>query len=140
MTTMLKTYSELISFSTFEDRYNYLKLNGAVGEETFGPDRYLNQSFYKSNEWKQLRHHIIVRDNGCDLGIDDRIIGGRIIIHHINPIIIDQVKSIDYFLCDPENLICVSNNTHQAIHYGDEALLILSKPIERHRNDTCPWK
>jgi len=135
-----KTYSELVKFQTFKERFQYLKLNGAVGEETFGFDRYLNQAFYNSLEWKRFRRDIIVRDNGCDLGIDDREIGGMIIIHHLNPISMDDIikKNVEVLL-NPENVICVSSLTHQAIHYGDENLLSTA-PIERSKNDTCPWK
>ena len=136
---MLRTYSELIALSSFEDRYEYAKLNNSVGTQTFGCSRYLNQSFYRSSEWRQLRHHIIVRDNGCDLGVEDRIIGGRIIIHHLNPITEKDLESGNEFIFSPENLISVSNNTHQAIHYGDESLLV-KDPIVRFKNDTCPWK
>lgn len=134
-----KTYSELMSLETFEERYRYLRINGEVGAETFGCDRYLNQLFYSSDEWKQFRRNIIIRDMGCDLGIEDRKIGGLIIVHHINPITIDDVLQRRKCLMDPENVICVSFNTHQAIHYGDDSLLIQG-PIERKMNDTCPWK
>lgn len=135
-----KTYSELIAIPTFEERFRYLKLNGTIGEETFGFDRYLNQAFYLSEEWKRFRREIIIRDNGCDLGIDDREIGGMIIIHHLNPITMDDIlkRNIDVLL-NPENAICVSHLTHQAIHYGDESLLITA-PVERSKNDTCPWR
>lgn len=134
-----KTYSELMSLETFEERYRYLRINGEVGAETFGCDRYLNQLFYSSDEWKRFRRNIIIRDMGCDLGIEDREIGGLIIVHHINPITIDDVLQRRKCLMDPENVICVSFNTHQAIHYGDDSLLIQG-PIERKMNDTCPWK
>lgn len=135
-----KTYSELITFPTFEERFRYLKLNGVIGEETFGFDRYLNQAFYLSEEWKRFRRGIIIRDNGCDLGMDDREIGGTIIIHHLNPITMDDIlkRNIEVLL-NPDNAICVSHITHQAIHYGDESLLITA-PIERSKYDTCPWK
>lgn len=134
-----KTYSELMSFETFEERYRYLRINGEVGAETFGCDRYLNQLFYSSDEWKRFRRNIIIRDMGCDLGIEDRDIVGLIIVHHINPITIDDVLQRRKCLMDPDNVICVSFNTHQAIHYGDDSLLIQG-PIERKMNDTCPWK
>ena len=140
MVMMIKTYSELLSFESFEDRYNYLKLSGEVGAETFGSFRYVNQSFYRSSEWKRIRNHIIARDEGCDLAISDRTIGGRILIHHLNPILEDDIVQHRSIVFDPENLICVSNNTHQAIHYGDASLLVLSKPIERKLNDTIPWR
>ena len=138
--TTIKTYSELIQFPTFEERYRYLRLCGKVGEETFGFDRYLNQNFYRrDNEWLELRDYIIRRDNGCDLGIPDRSIGGRILIHHIEPITKDDVLRRTKRLLDPDNLICVMDSTHRAIHYGDESLLILA-PVERTKNDTCPWR
>lgn len=135
-----RTYSELINIPTFEGRYEYLRLSGQVGKDTFGYDRYLNQAFYRSKEWKEFRRYIIVRDDGCDLGIEDHIITGRIIIHHINPITPDDLinGNIESILC-PENAICVSASTHNAIHYGDASLLI-TEPIERSKNDTCPWR
>ena len=135
----IKTYSELITFSTFEERFEYLQLKGIVGQETFGFDRYLNQILYNSKEWKHLRNEIIVRDNGCDLAFEGFEIHGRILIHHINPITIDDVIKRREMVFDPENLICVTHNTHNAIHYGDKSLLITG-PIERRANDTCPWK
>lgn len=135
----IKTYSELITFSTFEERFEYLQLKGIVGQETFGFDRYLNQILYNSKEWKHLRNEIIVRDNGCDLSLEGFEIHGRILIHHINPITIDDVIKRREMVFDPENLICVTHNTHNAIHYGDKSLLITG-PIERRANDTCPWK
>ena len=136
----IKSYSELITLPTFEERYHYLKLGGKVGEETFGFDRYLNQVFYSSAEWKRFRRDIIVRDLGCDLGIEDRTIGGIIIIHHINPIILADIHRRNLgVLLNPENVICVSHNTHNAIHYGDESLLTLAL-IARRPNDTCPWR
>ena len=138
--TTFKTYSELITLPTFIERFNYLKLQGEVGMETFGFDRWLNQVFYSSKEWKDFRRDMIIRDMGCDLGIEDREIQGAIFLHHINPITIDDIRyrRIEKLL-NPENVICVSFTTHQAIHYGDESLLI-SEPIERNRNDTCPWR
>lgn len=135
----IKTYSELITLPGFEERYRYLKLNGVVGEETFGFDRYLNQIFYTSSEWRAIRDHVIVRDNGCDLGVDGREIHGKILIHHMNPInTLDILKRSD-FLLNPEYLICTYKNTHDAIHYGDESLLIKDL-VERRKNDTCPWR
>lgn len=136
-----KSYSELITLPTFEERYEYLKIGGRVGEETFGYDRWINQLFYRSKEWKDFRRDIIVRDMGCDLGIEDREISGIIIVHHINPIPKYAIERgmIDILL-NPENAICASHNTHNAIHYGDDSLLIESKPIERKQNDTCPWR
>lgn len=135
----IKTYSELITLPTFEERYRYLRLTGRVGEETFGFDRYLNQIFYNSREWKDIRDYVIVRDGGCDLGIEDREIFGKILIHHMNPIRQEDILRRSKFLLDPEYLISTVHNTHNAIHYGDESLLILA-PIERTKNDTCPWR
>ena len=135
----IKTYSELIKLPTFEERFQYLKLSGAVGKETFGFDRYLNQNFYRSAAWKRVRDQVIVRDNGCDLGIDDRIIYGKILIHHMNPINDRDILDLTDILLNPEYLICVSHLTHNAIHYSDESLLP-SEPIVRFKNDTCPWK
>ena len=138
-TTNIRTYSELIQLPTFEERFNYLRLGGVVGKDTFGFDRYLNQQFYRSGEWKRIRNQVIVRDNGCDLGIDDYEIHGRILIHHMNPISIEDLQHISDLLMNPEYLICVSHRTHNAIHYGDESLIV-SAPIERTQNDTCPWR
>lgn len=134
-----RTYSELIQFSTFEERFKYLSLDGQVGEETYGFDRWMNQAFYRSQEWKQIRNHVIVRDSGCDLGILGREIRERIIVHHMNPIMVHDIQFATEYLLNPEFLICTTHNTHQAIHYGDEKLLI-SEPIVRTPNDTCPWK
>ena len=135
----IKTYSELILLPTFEERFEYLKLSGQVGKETFGFDRYLNQNFYRSAAWRRVRDQVIVRDCGCDLGIEDRMIGGKILIHHMNPIVYTDILNLTDILLNPEYLICVSHNTHNAIHYGDDNLLI-KNPIVRTRNDTCPWK
>ena len=137
---MIRTYSELSKISSFEDRYRYLKLaDGRIGDDTFGYDRYLNQMFYKTPEWKRLRDQLILRDNGCDLGVEGYDIHGRIIIHHMNPISkTDIVDRTDYLL-NPEYLICTTINTHNAIHYGDETSLVTT-PIERTKGDTCPWK
>ena len=137
--TIIRTYSELIAFPTFEERVKYLQLEGSVGKDTFGYDRYLNQLFYKTAEWKRLRQDLIIRDNGCDLGVEGREIYGRIIIHHLNPITKDDIVSRTEYLLNPDFLICTTHNTHNAIHYGDESLLCLG-PIERKPNDTCPWK
>ena len=135
----IRTYSELTTLSTFEERFRYLKLTACVGDETFGFDRYLNQQFYHSAEWKSLRNEIIIRDNACDLGILDRELNKRIIIHHMNPITKnDLIHQTDYLL-NPEYLICVSHRTHQAIHYGDESVLD-DGVVERSKNDTCPWR
>lgn len=136
---IIKTYSELIRLSTFEERYQYLRLRGKVGEDTFGFDRYLNQAFYKSDEWKNIRDIVILRDNGCDLGMPDREIRERILIHHMNPITKDDIINRTDFLLNPEYLICTIKNTHDAIHYGDENLLI-KDPVQRSKYDTCPWK
>ena len=137
--TNIRTYSELITFPTFKERFNYLKLDGLVGESTFGFDRYLNQMFYRSQRWKEIRDFVIIRDNGCDLGVEGYEIHSRIVIHHMNPITIEDIRKESEFLLDPEFLICTIHNTHNAIHYGDENLLIKA-PIERSKNDTCPWK
>ena len=139
MTMTIRTYSELITIPTFEERYKYLKIGGKVGEETFGFERYLNQEFYKSHEWQSIRRQVIVRDLGCDLGIEAREIHGKIIVHHMNPITIDDIIEASDFLLNPEYLICTLKSTHDAIHYGDESLLIKA-PVERTKNDTCPWK
>ena len=139
MSMSIKTYSELITIPSYEERFKYLKLDGVVGEETFGFDRYLNQIFYNSDEWKSRRNDIIIRDNGCDMAMDDYEIKGRIYIHHMNPIAITDIISQSDFLLNPEYLVCVSFRTHQAIHYGDESLLVTA-PIERKPNDTCPWR
>ena len=135
----IRTYSELIKLHTYEERYKYLQLKGTVGEETFGFDRYWNQNFYRSQEWKRIRDYIIIRDNGCDLGMEDRIIQGKIIIHHMNPISSRDIQNVSDYLMNPEYLICTTHQTHNAIHYGDENLL-MTNPIERTANDTCPWK
>ena len=135
----IRTYSELIAIPTFEERFKYLQLNGNVGAETFGYDRVFNQRFYSSLEWKRLRDEIIFRDNGCDLGILDRRIMGKIFIHHMNPIMLEDIRESSEFLLNPEYLICMSFETHNAIHYGDENLLFKA-PIERKQYDTCPWK
>ena len=136
---MIRTYSELITLPTFEERYEYLKIGGTVGEETFGFDRYLNQSFYKTKEWLRIRDHVIIRDQGCDLAMIDREIRGKILVHHMNPIAKEDIVRRSKYLLDPEYLICTVKNTHDAIHYGDESLLIKA-PIERQKNDTCPWR
>lgn len=136
---MTRRYSELITIPTFEERFEYLKLGGKVGEETFGFDRYINQKFYTSKEWLKVRDQIIIRDNGCDLGIKGRDIYGRIHVHHMNPITVDDIiNRLDYCL-DPEFLITVSYNTHQAITYSDKSILTL-EPIVRKPNDTIPWR
>lgn len=135
----IKTYTELSRLSTFEERYRYLRIGGSIGHETFGFDRYLNQVFYRSQKWKSVRDQVIIRDNGCDLGVDGYEIYGRVIVHHMNPITLKDIERESEFLLDPEFLICTVHNTHNAIHYGDENLLIKA-PIERSKNDTCPWR
>lgn len=137
--TIIRSYSELSRLRTFKERYEYLRLDGKVGKETFGFDRYLNQIFYKSDEWKSIRDFVIIRDNGCDLGIEGYEIHGKILIHHMNPISPKDIARRSENLLNPEYLITTVLSTHNAIHYGDESLLI-SAPIERVRNDTCPWK
>ena len=139
MLTKIRTYSELITIPTFEERYEYLRLGGRVGVETFGFDRYLNQIFYKSREWRSIRDYVIIRDGACDLGIEDREIQGNIIVHHMNPVSIDDILTKSKLVLDPEYLICTVLSTHNAIHYGDASLLITT-PIERTKYDTCPWK
>ena len=134
----IRTYSELITMPSFEERYRYLKLDGVVGEKTFGFDRYLNQLFYSSKEWKTIRNFVITRDNGCDLGMEGHDIYGKILVHHMNPISKDDILGRSEYLLDPEFLISTIKNTHDAIHYGDESLLITA-PIQRSKNDTCPW-
>lgn len=135
----IRTYSDLILLPTFEERFKYLQLNGRVGDDTFGFDRYINQNFYKSAEWKRIRDQIIIRDNGCDLALEGYEIYGRILIHHMNPITVKDVELSTEYLMNPEYLICVTHNTHNAIHYGDEKQIITG-PIVRTKNDTCPWK
>ena len=140
----IKTYSELITLPTFIERYRYLRLGGRVGEDTFGFDRYLNQLFYKSDEWKAVRDYVILRDTGyhdyCqDLGVEGYNIHGRIIIHHMNPITKEDILQRSEYLLNPEYLISTTDITHKAIHYGDERLL-MTEPIERRPNDTCPWR
>lgn len=135
----MKTYTELVSIPTFEERFRYLELEGLVGRETFGFDRYLNQKFYRSQEWKRVRQEVIVRDNGCDLGIEDRPIFGKIIIHHLNPMSIDDITQKQTWILDPEFLISTCKKTHDAIHYSDESILFV-EPIERKPNDTCLWR
>lgn len=152
---MMKSYSELIRLPTFEERFAYLKIAGIVGEDTFGYDRYLNQDFYRSSEWRSFRDQIIVRDNGCDMGLSDYpildfvrkvdsrsqiVYKSKVIIHHINPLTKEDILFHTNLLFDPENVICVSDRTHKAIHYGD---LDSAKPntfVERTPFDTCPWK
>lgn len=136
---MNKSYIELSKLKTFDERFEYLRLNGIVGGDTFGHDRYLNQVLYTSAKWRSLRDKIIIRDNGCDLGIDGYFIYGNILIHHLNPITPEDLYLNNPKVFDPNNLICVSHNTHNAIHYGDSTL-VNQQPIERSKNDTCPWR
>lgn len=136
---IIKRYSELKQLKTFEERFEYLRLNGRVGQDTFGFDRVFNQMFYRSTEWKRLRDYVIARDNGCDLGIEGREIYTRPIIHHMNPITLDDIRENTEFLMNPEYLITTIHSTHNAIHYGDQNLLT-KDPITRTKNDTCPWK
>ena len=136
---MILTYRELSSLKTFEERFRYLKLQGSVGKDTFGFDRFLNQDFYKSKEWKRLRDFVIARDNGWDLGVEGYGIPGKILVHHMNPITSNDIIHSTDFLLDPDFLITTQLKTHNAIHYGDESIL---RPlyVERSKNDTCPWR
>ena len=135
----IRTYSELIMIQTFEERFEYLQLKGSVGKDTFGYDRYLNQVLYRSPEWKRLRNQIIIRDAGCDLACDGYDVYGKVLIPHLNPIPVEDVLARSRKVFDPDNLVCVSHNTHNAIHYGDVDLLVTG-PIIRTKNDTCPWR
>lgn len=136
----IRTYEELSKLKTFEERYEYLKLDGVVGEETFGFDRYLNQQFYKYDpDWKKIRDEVIFRDNGCDLGIEGREINGLILVHHMNPITKDDILNRSQYLLNPNYLITTIKSTHDAIHYGSEDLL-MKDPVVRSKNDTCPWR
>ena len=143
MTTMktIRRYSELMRLHTAEERYDYLRLGSLIGESTFGFDRYLNQAFYTSPEWKRFRRDMIIRDNGCDMALSDREIphGAILVLHHINPITLEDIEDRADCLFDPENVVCVSDRTHRAIHFGDVSLLVLN-PVERRQFDTCPWK
>lgn len=136
---MIRRYRDLRSLTDIRDRFDYLKLGGQVGSSTFGFDRYLNQTFYKSREWQQARQVVILRDGGCDLGIEGYEIGQGLVVHHMNPITIDDVLARKDEIFDPEFLICVSDRTHKAIHYGDAGLLPRD-PVERKPGDTCPWR
>lgn len=140
MTKIIRTYSEMITLPTFEERFRYLQLNGTVGAETFGYDRFINQYLYqRSRRWRETRDKAIIRDYGCDLAMEGHDIRGKIIVHHMNPITLDDILNEDDSIFDLEYLICTSHNTHNAIHYGDEGLLIKA-PIERTKYDTCPWR
>lgn len=154
MAKLIRCYTELSRLKTFEERFEYLKLNGQVGSETFGFDRWINQVFYKSKEWQWAKDETILRDNGCDLGIEDRPINKiyikqenglyreveRVIVHHMNPITLEDIEKREPWILDPEYLITTVHNTHQAIHYSDVNLLMPSRFVERKPNDTCPWK
>ena len=137
----MRTYSELIKLPDFLSRYEYLKCPRLIGEETFGFERWLNQRFYKSPEWRRVRDSVIIRDSGCDLAIEDRVITGKVIIHHMNPIRIEDIseRNLDRIL-NPEYLICCSHNTHEAIHYGDKSILTPDMMPERREGDTIPWR
>ena len=137
--TMIRTHRECMRLPTFQERYRYLQIGGRVGKETFGFDRYLNQMLYRTPEWKRFRRDMIVRDNGCDLGCEGYEIYGNVLVHHINPITVEDVINRKPCIFDPNNVICTSLNTHNAIHYGDETLLI-TEPVIRKPNDTCLWK
>lgn len=136
---MIRCYNDLIQLKTFEERFRYLKINGKVGEETFGLDRYINQQLYKSQRWRSTRSRIIIRDDGCDLGIDGRQLDDYIVVHHMNPIALEDIEEERDIVFDPNYLICCSTRTHRAIHFGDENLLIRD-PVIRRPNDTCLWR
>lgn len=136
---IIRTYNELMLLPTFKERFEYLKLSGRVGEETFGFDRWINQKFYRSAEWKRIRDLVIIRDNGCDLGVEGREIYGKILIHHMNPITKKDILDRTDLLLNPMYLISVTKQTHDAIHYSDESIL-MNDPIARSKNDTCPWR
>lgn len=140
MAYIIKSYTELIRYSTFAERFQYLKLNNQVGKETFGKSRYLNQLLYRSPEWKDIRRQVIIRDNACDLGIDECPIAGKVLIHHMNPITEDDILNRAACVFDLNNLICVSFKTHQAIHYGSDEMMKSFDIIERKPNDTILWK
>lgn len=139
-TTMIRTYSELKDISSFKERYKYLKLSGRVGEDTFGFDRYLNQVFYRSPEYRKIRRDVILRDNGCDLGLEGYEIHGKILVHHMNPITKADILERSEYALNPEYLICVCHDTHNAIHYGDESLLPIEDIVIRKPNDQAPWR
>ena len=136
---LLKSYRNLILLPTILDRFEYLRIKANVGDPTFGFDRFINQDFYQSREWRQVRMKVIARDEGCDLGVPEYPIGGKVIIHHINPITAEDIENASDLLFDMDNLICVSESTHNAIHFGDETLLP-AEPIVRMPGDTCPWR
>lgn len=136
---MIRTYQHLLTLPTFEERFTYLRLDGKVGKETFGFDRYFNQKFYRSPEWRQIRNFVIARDQGCDLAVFDRPIFGRVYVHHMNPISLDDIKDATEYLLNADYLVCVSKETHDAIHYGNGSLLMVTNPIERAPGDTKLW-
>lgn len=137
---IIRSYRELKNLRTYQERFDYLKLKGSVGKETFGFDRIFNQQFYKSLEWLRIRDEVIIRDNGCDLGVEGyEIYGQRILVHHMNPITLKDIEIGSELLFNPDYLITTVHSTHNAIHYGDEHLIIKA-PIERKPNDTCPWR
>ena len=139
MSNHYRSYKELSRLKTFDERFEYLKIGGVVGESTFGFERFINQMLYNSSKWKRIRNQVIIRDNGCDLGLDGYDIQDKIIVHHMNPMTVDDLKEFSEDVFNPEYLICVSPMTHNAIHYGDRNLL--PKPfVERRPGDTCPWK
>lgn len=138
-TKKIRTYHELTRLPTFEERYEYLRIGGQVGDASFGFDRYLNQALYRSREWLSVRNAVIIRDDGCDLGVKDRSIGNRIVVHHMNPITVEGIEGHNPDVFDPRYLICTSDLTHRAIHFGDQSLLP-KEPVERRPGDTCPWK
>ena len=135
----IRTYSEMITLKTYEERFDYSKIGGQVGRETFGYDRYLNQILYNTKQWKKFRREIIIRDNACDLACEGYEINYRILVHHINPITVEDIINRNPMIFDPENAITTTHRTHNAIHYGDKNLLVL-QPMERTPNDTCPWR
>ena len=137
--SMIRTYTELSAIDDYLDRYRYLRLGGAVGQETFGFERYLNQQFYRTDEWRKIRDYVIIRDNGCDMAFAGREIQAKILIHHLNPVAPKDIVNREAWILDPEFLVCVCKQTHDAIHYGDESLLLLD-PVIRTKNDTCPWR
>lgn len=139
MRTKIRTYTELSELDSFEDRFEYLKLSGSIGKETFGYDRYLNQRFYNSVEWKRIRDKVILRDLGCDLACKDREIYGKILIHHMNPLLPKDIIHLSEYVMNPEYLITTTHETHNAIHYGYISILT-TRPVERTKNDTCPWR
>lgn len=136
---MIRTYTDLSKLETLEERFNYLQLGDRVGKETFGFDRYINQVFYKHQEWKQIRNEIIVRDNGCELGLEGYEIGSSIYVHHMNPVTINDIEEWSAYLVDPEYLVCMSFKMHNAIHFGDSQILGSYEIVERSPNDTKLW-